>query len=145
MQTKISRGLVIRQPWVDHILRGEKRWELRSRSTTIRGPIALIQSGTGLVVGTASLDDVLGPLLPGQFERATEKGHVVGTELQAVAYPKLYAWVLSGARPLPHPLPYDHPQGAVIWVRLSDAVLDGLRSGVVERRWGGPASHSMGG
>lgn len=134
MQTKISRGLVIRQPWVDHILRGEKRWELRSRSTTIRGPIALIQSGTGLVVGTASLDDVLGPLLPGQFERATEKGHVVGTELQAVAYPKLYAWVLSGARPLPHPLPYDHPQGAVIWVRLSETVQKGLRNSGPERR-----------
>lgn len=134
MQTKISRGLVIRQPWVDHILRGEKRWELRSRSTTIRGPIALIQSGTGLVVGTAFLEGVIGPLVPGQFEQATEEGHVVGTELQAVAYPKLYAWVLSGARPLPRPLPYDHPQGAVIWVRLSEAVLEGLGNGGPEQR-----------
>jgi len=127
MEEPISRGLVIRQPWVGHILRGEKRWELRSRSTTIRGPIALIQSGTGLVVGTACLSEVIGPLVPGQFERATEKGDVVGTELQAVAYPKLYAWVLCDARPLPCPLPYEHPQGAVIWVRLSKALQEGLR------------------
>ena len=122
----ISRGLVIRQPWMGHILRGEKRWELRSRSTTLRGPIALIQSGSGLVVGTACLARVIGPLQDGEFERATKEGLVVGTEFQAISYAKAYAWVLEQARPLATPLPYDHPQGAVIWVRLPEALQNRL-------------------
>lgn len=126
----ISRGLVVRQPWVGHILRGEKRWELRSRSTTLRGPIALIQSGSGLVVGTAVLAQVQGPLLPGEFERAAEDGRVVGSEFQAISYPKAYAWVLDHARPLAVPLPYEHPQGAVIWVRLPEALQHRLAASV---------------
>ncbi len=121
-----SRGLLIRFPWVDHILAGRKRWELRSRSTSQRGPIALIQSGTGLVVGTADLTEVIGPLGPGVFKGAIQTGDVVGTEFQDIHYPAAYAWVLSNARRLPSPVPYQHPQGAVIWVRLSSAVQQAL-------------------
>jgi len=118
----ISRGLVIRQPWMGHILRGEKRWELRSHSTTLRGPIAQIQSGSGLVVGTARLARVIGPLEDGEFEQATLAGNVVGSEFQTVSYLKAYAWVLEQPRALAAPVPYDHPQGAVIWVRLTEPV-----------------------
>ena len=100
-------GLVVRRPWVDLIVDGVKTWELRGSATRIRGAIALIEAGTGTIVGTARL---------------------VGVEEGDLPYAQTYAWVLRGARRLPSPVPYDHPSGAVIWVRLSDAVRERLHS-----------------
>ena len=49
------KGLVIRSPWIDHILAGKKTWEMRTRATSTRGRIALIKAGSGLIYGTAEL------------------------------------------------------------------------------------------
>ena len=38
-------------------------------------------------------------------------------ELEAVSYPKIYAWVLKDACRYKRPLKYEHPQGAVTWVK----------------------------
>lgn len=51
------KGLVIKQPWIDYILSGNKIWEIRSTNTNIRGKIELIQSGSGLVVGSCEIVD----------------------------------------------------------------------------------------
>jgi hypothetical protein len=59
---KRMNGLVIRSPWVDMILAGEKTSEIRGKKTSIRGTIALIRGGSGLIVGTCELIDVVGPL-----------------------------------------------------------------------------------
>jgi ASCH domain-containing protein len=48
-------GLLIRTPWIDLILEGSKIWEIPGKSTDKRGRLALIQSGTGTVVGVAEL------------------------------------------------------------------------------------------
>ena len=45
------KGLIIKSPWIDYILDKEKIWEIRGSSTTIRGPILLIKSGTDKVYG----------------------------------------------------------------------------------------------
>ena len=37
-------------------------------------------------------------------------------------YRQTYAWVLEKPRILKRPVPYQHPSGAVIWVRLDDKV-----------------------
>jgi hypothetical protein len=37
-------------------------------------------------------------------------------------YRQTYAWVLEKPRRLKQPVPYKHPSGAVIWVRLEAAV-----------------------
>ena len=55
-------GLLIRSPYVDWILAGSKTWEIRGSSTAKRGRIALIQSGSGTVIGVADLVGVAGPL-----------------------------------------------------------------------------------
>lgn len=39
----LLHGLIIRQPWLDRILDGQKTWEIRGTNTQIRGPIGLIQ------------------------------------------------------------------------------------------------------
>jgi hypothetical protein len=51
----ISRGLIIGSPYIDWILAGKKTWEIRGSYTHVQGKIALIRSGSGLVVGTCEV------------------------------------------------------------------------------------------
>ena len=53
----VTRGLIIADPWIDHILNGRKDWEMRSQATSIRGWFGLIRKGSGSVVGLARLRD----------------------------------------------------------------------------------------
>jgi len=117
------KGLMIRSPWIEKILEGEKTWEVRGSNTKTRGTIALIRSGSGLVVGTCKLVDVVGPLSPSEFKRNTPRHHVkVRNRGNHLPYKKTYAWVLSDAISLKKPRPYKHPRGAAIWVKLSPGV-----------------------
>ncbi len=111
-------GLIIKEQWLNEILAGRKTWELRGRNTKIRGKIALIQKGSGQVVGTCQLVDVKGPLTPDEYRHNFDK-HRVPVE-NGLMYPKTYAWILQDARRFEHPISYKHPSGAVIWVRLPD-------------------------
>lgn len=113
------KGLVIRSPWVDHILAGRKTWEMRTRATSIRGRIALIKAGSGLIHGTAELVECL-PSLDLEQLRATQAFHAIpasGIE-DALANRWTTPWVLRDVRRLASPVPYNHPSGAVTWVDL---------------------------
>jgi hypothetical protein len=44
------------------------------------------------------------------------------SEAQLGFYRQTYAWVMANPRYLKRPVPYQHPPGAVIWVRLEDRV-----------------------
>ena len=47
-------GLIIKKKWLELILNGKKNLEIRGSDTKhINEPIALIESGSGLVIGTA--------------------------------------------------------------------------------------------
>ena len=114
-------GLVIRSPWIEKILSGEKTWEVRSSRVNMRGPIALIKSKTGSIFGTCRIVDCIGPLSLTQMLANEEKHRVSETMLSTYCRPgQSYAWVLADASPFPQPIPYRHPAGAVIWVRLSE-------------------------
>ena len=117
------KGLMIRSPWIEKILEGKKTWEIRGSNTKIRGTIALIRSGSGTVVGTCELVDVVGPLTLSELRNNTRK-HGVKLNLirNTLPYKKTYAWVLSRVRTLKAPVPYKHPMGAVIWVNLTPQV-----------------------
>jgi hypothetical protein len=115
----VIRGLIIRDPWIDEILSGRKSWELRGSSTSIRGRIALIRSGSGQVVGFCDLVGVVGPLTLQDLRGWIQKHRVPNSLLKGrPPYKKTFAWVLENARRLRLPVPYTHPSGAVIWVRL---------------------------
>lgn len=122
------RALVIDQPWIELILSGQKSWEMRSTSTSIRGPIALIEKGSGTVVGTAILEDSRDPLTP--LEMATWRhAHQIPAQLSEAAGFKWFTpWVLSDVVRLSEPVGYRHPSGAVIWVTLDAAVETAVRS-----------------
>jgi len=115
------RGLIIREPWIGKILDGMKMWEIRSTSTKIRGPIALIRGGSGLVVGTARVTDSIGPLSLDELTAHEDKHAVPRGALEGFLKKykgRAFAWVLEGVRRLDAPVAYDHPSGAVIWVTL---------------------------
>jgi hypothetical protein len=113
------KGLLIKEPWITLILEGKKTWEIRGANTKTRGRIALIRSGSGLIVGTAELTDVIGPLTLDDLKRHRSK-HQAPLDLldRGLRYRTTFAWVLNNARPLKKPKPYQHPQGAVVWVDL---------------------------
>ncbi len=121
------RGLIIRSPWIDHILAGHKTWEIRSKATKIRGPIALIRGGSGLIVGKCELVDSLGPFTFAQL-RDRQDTHCVPVDKLRPFLTKYkdqaHAWVLERVVAFNRPIPYSHPSGAVIWVMLPDDFLD---------------------
>ena len=121
-------ALVIRKQWLDLILGGRKTWEIRGSATRVRGPIALIESRSGTVVGVCYLTVCVGPLTLKELHRAV-RHHCADLEKfqSKLPYRRTHAWVLAGARRLPRPIPYRHPPGAVIWVRLESAVIRQLQ------------------
>lgn len=111
------KGLIIKSPYLEKILHGEKTWEIRGGNTKIRGKIALIKSGSGLIFGTVELIDSKKISL--QEYRKSEKYHCISKEsCFKPHYKNIHAWILSNPIMFLEPIPYIHPQGAVIWVNL---------------------------
>jgi ASCH domain len=116
-------GLLIRSPYIDWILAGSKTWEIRGSSTAKRGRIALIQSGTGTVVGVADLVGAEGPLNRRELAANARKLGLKKTRaLEPLPYRSTFAWVLENARKLKTPGRYHHPPGCIIWVKLGPGV-----------------------
>lgn len=111
----MDRALIVKQPWVDLILSGEKTWEMRSQSTKIRGLVGLIEQGTGLIVGEFYLDRVGEPL--DNFDIGYGQ-HLHRVDDLTLLEKWRYPWILSRAQRYEEPIPYNHPQGAVVWVKI---------------------------
>lgn len=117
------KGLIIDEPWIGKILRGEKVWEMRTTATSLRGHIALIRKGSGQVVGSAELVDSIGPL-DAIACRAHRDKHGIPPSQDEALLRWNHAWVFENAKPLVKPVAYEHPNGAVIWVNLADSVAE---------------------
>ena len=119
-----AKAVVIDEPWLSKILAGEKVWEMRSKRTRYRGAIGLIRKGSGHIVGMARLAECLTALSPLDFARHEAKHRIPPSQQdEALRRRWHFPWVLEEARALPHPVPYSHRSGQVIWVRL-DADVD---------------------
>lgn len=121
------KGLIIDEPWISMILSGFKTWEMRSRMTTHRGPIALIQKGTGLIVGVAYLTNSTGPLTLRAISANAARHKVPLAEFEAGKAAKWnVAWHLERPKRLSTPVNYRHPSGAVTWVRLGEPTVGAI-------------------
>lgn len=111
----MTKGLIIKEPWVSLIVEGQKTWELRKTKTSIRGKIALLQGG--YIRGYADLVDCIGPL---SLERLREAPHLhqVPVERFTEGYSYRYAWRLDNVESVDPPEKYNHPRGAQQWVNL---------------------------
>lgn len=118
----LDRLLVVAKPWASLLVNGDKTWELRTTSTKVRGPIGIASKGTGTIIGAVSLVDAHGPFTPEEISRYRDLHRVPDSDTATYSGPKgLYAWEMTGAMRFETPVPYRHPQGAVIWVRLDPA------------------------
>ncbi len=124
---ELSRGLLIMKEPLDKILAGTKTWEIRNTAVNIRGPIALIESGSGHVVGVCELVASVGPLSAAEFRR-NHRRHGNPPDVTRGYGTRTHAWVVQNARRLPKPVPYEHPSGAIKWVKLDHDVLRRVRA-----------------
>lgn len=124
------KGLIIRRPWIDLILSGQKTWEMRSQATSSRGLVALIEKGSGNVVGVARLDGSLPPIRPSDMPLHFAKHRVPQQLVEEPGFNWLTPWVVTDARRLDNPIPYCHKSGAVIWVALEPGVETAVRNAV---------------
>jgi ASCH domain len=113
------KGLIIKSPWIDYIFQGKKTWEIRGSNTKIRGTIALIKSGSGKVYGTVELVDCKKLSLE-EYQEGERYHCIPKKECLNPRYKSIYAWVLQNPVLYDEPIPYKHPQGAVIWVNLPE-------------------------
>jgi hypothetical protein len=116
------RALLIQHPNIDQILDGEKTWEIRGSRTTFRERIALVASGSGTVIGVCNLVECEGPLTANRFRTNAKKAGMRPSECKLGYYRNTYAWVLEKPKSLKTPVPYKHPSGAIIWVKLDPRV-----------------------
>ena len=115
----MNRALIVKKHWLDKIFDEGKVWEMRTTKTNVTGKIGLIESGSGLIVGEA---DLIGcSEIPVPKHKGLIKYHKVN-DLTLLDKWK-YAWFLSNVNKYENPIKYKHPQGAVIWVNLSNQVL----------------------
>jgi hypothetical protein len=119
----LDRLLIVAEPWASLLVDGDKTWELRTTSTKVRGPIGIAAKGTGTIIGKVDLVDVHGPFTRAEIAPYEHLHRVPASSTSTYSGPKgLYAWEVTGAVRFTTPVPYRHPQGAVIWVRLDPAV-----------------------
>ena len=64
--------LIIRDEWLQKIMRHEKTVEIRGRATRTRGRIGLSASGAQTVVATVEITDCEGPLDAARFEELAD-------------------------------------------------------------------------
>jgi hypothetical protein len=113
------KALIIKSPWIDMIFEGKKTWEIRGFNTKTRGTIALIKSGSGMIYG--EIDLLESKELSLTDYQQNRRFHGVASEAAGeLPYKRTYAWVFDKPRIYKEPVPYKHPMGAVIWVRLTE-------------------------
>ena len=109
--------LIVKPKWAELILSRQKTWEIRGSNTNKRGLIGIAESGTGKVYGEVELIDSRAMFYADFVEGAyNHKLSIVWGKLQDI-YPQPYIWELRNAKRYDEPKPYNHPKGAVIWVK----------------------------
>lgn len=119
---RITKALIIDDPWIGHILDGSKTWEMRSSAASHRGSFGLIRKGTGAVYGIARLVDVGAPLSPSEMLATFQYHRIPENMIRSGQVEKWTTpWKLADVRRLASPVPYRHKSGAVTWVELDEA------------------------
>ena len=112
-------GLIVREPFATMIVKGIKTWELRRKSTKIRGKIAIISKEN--IIGFVRLVRVRGPY-PIDYLMNYYEYHRAGIEvLEKISGGKpLYVWELKDPIELKKPIKIRRKKGQVIWVRIEE-------------------------
>lgn len=116
----MDKALIVKECWGNLILDGKKLWEIRGTRTGIKGRIGIIFSGTGMIHG--SIDIVSSSVLLKEDFVKFKDLHHIQCSFEELPYEKPHIWYLMDAIRFTEPVPYCHPQGAVIWVNLAGRI-----------------------
>lgn len=139
-------GLIIKKEWLEQIFKAyapygcNKTWEIRRNNTSYRGKFYLLESGSKLIVGEAELVDSIKLTKDIWLENfinhqvmdyyAYKELGIVKCcpwDILTIKYPNPHAWIFQNICKYDSPIPYKHPQGAVIWVKdVKNLVLSDL-------------------
>lgn len=123
-------ALIIKGKWLGKIFaeKDPKDWEIRGSRTEKRGKILLIESGTGMIVGQTEITGCMELDLVDFVHH--EHHHKIPDSLHQykLPYPHTFAWQIKGSKKYREPIPYNHPQGAVIWVKIPAETLRGTEA-----------------
>lgn len=146
---RVTKGLIIADPWIDYILDGAKDWEMRSSGASHRGWFALIRKGTGAIFGVAKLIDVGTPLSLADMITSFEHHRIPEHMISSGKVAKWNTpWKLADVRRLDRPVLYRHKSGAVTWVELDTEAVDGIarqlgdEGATIGREAGIPSAHT---
>lgn len=111
-------GLIIKKKWLNRILSGEKILEIRgSKTSKVDSSIFLLESGSSLIRGKCRIKQVI-PITKEFWESNMDKHCVpISYEELLKIYKKPYAWELTDIEEFNEQHQYNHPKGAVIWVK----------------------------
>lgn len=109
-----DHALVVKAPFAQLIISGAKKWEVRTRNTHLRGRVSIALSGSQTLLGEVT---IVGSVRMTISMIENYEMHRI-KNLEAVPQNDFWAWVLQHPCPYPVPIPYNHPSGAISWVRL---------------------------
>lgn len=112
-------GLIIKNKWIEKILSGEKRMEIRgSKTGKISVPVYILESGTSRIRGKMVIYKCV-LISDAETWDKFRKWHQVSISYEELLkiYKHPYGWCLENVESCPEGLYYEHPKGAVIWVK----------------------------
>ena len=111
-------GLIVKPKWCSKILNDGKCLEVRgSQTSKINIPLYLLESGTRRVRGTFMISKCI-PATKENWESLKPLHQVdISWEELLKIYKKPYFWQLNDVKIWDDVSYYEHPQGAVIWVK----------------------------
>lgn len=110
-------GLIVKPKWGMMIVEGIKTLEIRGHNTSKRERIYILGSGTKQVLGEATICNSF-PLTEELWEKLKDK-HCVRISWNELRqrYKTPYAWEMKEHEAYEEKIHYEHPQGAVIWIK----------------------------
>lgn len=109
-------ALVLKEPWATLVVNGKKTIEIRTMTTNKIGKeIYIAKAGTKTLIGKVTITDCR-RLTPEEFQNLAPQH--LALHYSFPPGKKIYGWYLKNAHRFPQPIPYKHPQGAQIWVKI---------------------------
>lgn len=118
-------GLIIKPKWCNKILHHYKSLEVRgSKTAKLNQKLYLLESKTNRVKGTFKIVDVI-PVNKENWETYKYLHQVfIDYEELLQIYKTPYFWKLSEIEEFSDTMFYEHPKGAVIWVKDVDCYIE---------------------
>ena len=111
--TRTTAVLTLKPQWLQLVLHGGKRMEVRGTPTRkIGATIYLMASRTQHIVGTATITGCVGPMTE---EDWTSSRDLHKCDTNTLPYKKTYGWMLDNVRVLAQPIPHVRKRGAIVF------------------------------